>query len=135
MRSDDARVLMSYEHRALGFRPPPGSLAAQVQGAVASAKNDSSKPVEAHGVANGKTDQAKAKQRRSLNQIPGQGEGAKAKRRAMSMGESISAKERQDLQAKAYKRQSSGGQVVDDEQKSREEKLKAAATRDAFRIK
>ena len=38
--SDDARVLMSYEHRALGFRPPPGSLAAQVQGVIASAKND-----------------------------------------------------------------------------------------------
>ncbi|KAI0632814.1 hypothetical protein C8Q77DRAFT_1196403 [Trametes polyzona] len=31
----DARVLMSHEHRALGFRPPPGSLAAEAQSAAA----------------------------------------------------------------------------------------------------
>ncbi|TBU21679.1 hypothetical protein BD311DRAFT_829887 [Dichomitus squalens] len=31
----DARVLMSHEHRALGFRPPPGSLAAEAQAAAA----------------------------------------------------------------------------------------------------
>ncbi|KAJ8473538.1 hypothetical protein ONZ51_g7809 [Trametes cubensis] len=30
-----ARVLMSHEHRALGFRPPPGSLAAEAQSAAA----------------------------------------------------------------------------------------------------
>ncbi|KAI0772476.1 hypothetical protein BD413DRAFT_43865 [Trametes elegans] len=29
-----ARVLMSHEHRALGFRPPPGSLAAEAQSAA-----------------------------------------------------------------------------------------------------
>ncbi|RPD60835.1 hypothetical protein L227DRAFT_547247 [Lentinus tigrinus ALCF2SS1-6] len=31
----DARRLMSEEHKALGYRPPPGSLAAQAQAAVA----------------------------------------------------------------------------------------------------
>ncbi|PSS30858.1 hypothetical protein PHLCEN_2v2585 [Hermanssonia centrifuga] len=31
----DARKLMSHEHRALGFRPPPGSLAAEAQAAAA----------------------------------------------------------------------------------------------------
>ncbi|KAI0742651.1 hypothetical protein C8Q80DRAFT_1189887 [Daedaleopsis nitida] len=31
----DARVLMSHEHKALGFRPPPGSLAAEAQSAAA----------------------------------------------------------------------------------------------------
>ncbi|KAI0744802.1 hypothetical protein C8Q76DRAFT_701246 [Earliella scabrosa] len=31
----DARTLMSHEHRALGFRPPPGSLAAEAQSAAA----------------------------------------------------------------------------------------------------
>ncbi|KAI8972599.1 hypothetical protein BD414DRAFT_525256 [Trametes punicea] len=31
----DARILMSHEHRALGFRPPPGSLAAEAQSAAA----------------------------------------------------------------------------------------------------
>ncbi|KAI0632809.1 hypothetical protein C8Q77DRAFT_1059366 [Trametes polyzona] len=31
----DARKLMSEEHKALGYRPPPGSLAAQAQAAVA----------------------------------------------------------------------------------------------------
>ncbi|TBU22160.1 hypothetical protein BD311DRAFT_792367 [Dichomitus squalens] len=31
----DARVLMSEEHKALGYRPPPGSLAAAAQAAVA----------------------------------------------------------------------------------------------------
>lgn len=41
----DARKLMSYEHRALGYRPPPGSLAAEAQ-AVA-AKLSSSKGVGA----------------------------------------------------------------------------------------
>ncbi|KAI0370912.1 hypothetical protein BV20DRAFT_1112882 [Pilatotrama ljubarskyi] len=33
--ADAARVLMSHEHRALGFRPPPGSLAAEAQSAAA----------------------------------------------------------------------------------------------------
>ncbi|RDX44981.1 hypothetical protein OH76DRAFT_1457817 [Lentinus brumalis] len=31
----DARVLMSHEHKALGYRPPPGSLAAEAQSAAA----------------------------------------------------------------------------------------------------
>ncbi|OCH88929.1 hypothetical protein OBBRIDRAFT_794740 [Obba rivulosa] len=31
----EARSLMSHEHRALGFRPPPGSLAAEAQAAAA----------------------------------------------------------------------------------------------------
>ncbi|EMD35036.1 hypothetical protein CERSUDRAFT_125023 [Gelatoporia subvermispora B] len=31
----EARMLMSHEHRALGFRPPPGSLAAEAQAAAA----------------------------------------------------------------------------------------------------
>ncbi|KAI0689785.1 hypothetical protein BC835DRAFT_1418254 [Cytidiella melzeri] len=31
----DARLLMSHEHRALGFRPPPGSVAAEAQALVA----------------------------------------------------------------------------------------------------
>lgn len=31
----EARTLMSHEHRALGFRPPPGSLAAEAQAAAA----------------------------------------------------------------------------------------------------
>ncbi|KZT05280.1 uncharacterized protein LAESUDRAFT_813647 [Laetiporus sulphureus 93-53] len=31
----EARALMSHEHRALGFRPPPGSLAAEAQAAAA----------------------------------------------------------------------------------------------------
>ena len=35
MISADARVLMSHEHKALGFRPPPGSLAAEAQSAAA----------------------------------------------------------------------------------------------------
>ncbi|KAH9856286.1 hypothetical protein C2E23DRAFT_901017 [Lenzites betulinus] len=33
--ASDARILMSHEHRALGFRPPPGSLAAEAQSAAA----------------------------------------------------------------------------------------------------
>ncbi|KAI0351669.1 hypothetical protein OH77DRAFT_1487134 [Trametes cingulata] len=33
--ADAARVLMSHEHRALGYRPPPGSLAAEAQSAAA----------------------------------------------------------------------------------------------------
>lgn len=33
--SAEARKLMSHEHRALGFRPPPGSLAAEAQAAAA----------------------------------------------------------------------------------------------------
>ncbi len=33
--SADARKLMSHEHRALGFRPPPGSVAAEAQALVA----------------------------------------------------------------------------------------------------
>ena len=35
MVAADARVLMSHEHKALGFRPPPGSLAAEAQSAAA----------------------------------------------------------------------------------------------------
>ncbi|KAL6308788.1 hypothetical protein BKA93DRAFT_822079 [Sparassis latifolia] len=31
----EARTLMSHEHRALGFRPPPGSIAAEAQAAAA----------------------------------------------------------------------------------------------------
>ncbi|TFY63905.1 hypothetical protein EVJ58_g2967 [Rhodofomes roseus] len=31
----EARTLMSHEHKALGFRPPPGSLAAEAQAAAA----------------------------------------------------------------------------------------------------
>ncbi|CCM00969.1 uncharacterized protein FIBRA_03017 [Fibroporia radiculosa] len=33
--ASEARSLMSHEHRALGFRPPPGSLAAEAQAAAA----------------------------------------------------------------------------------------------------
>jgi hypothetical protein len=32
---DDARKIMSAEHKALGYRPPPGSLAAEAQAAAA----------------------------------------------------------------------------------------------------
>ncbi|EIW76835.1 hypothetical protein CONPUDRAFT_168578 [Coniophora puteana RWD-64-598 SS2] len=35
MSEDDARRLMSKEHKELGYRPPPGSLAAQAQAAAA----------------------------------------------------------------------------------------------------
>ncbi|KAI1790905.1 hypothetical protein LXA43DRAFT_890166 [Ganoderma leucocontextum] len=35
INATDARILMSHEHRALGFRPPPGSLAAEAQSAAA----------------------------------------------------------------------------------------------------
>lgn len=33
--ADEARTLMSAEHKALGYRPPPGSLAAEAQAAAA----------------------------------------------------------------------------------------------------
>lgn len=35
MKSAEARKIMSVEHKALGFRPPPGSLAAEAQAAAA----------------------------------------------------------------------------------------------------
>jgi len=40
----EARTLMSHEHRALGFRPPPGSLAAEAQAAAAKHPEGAGKP-------------------------------------------------------------------------------------------
>lgn len=44
MTTEDARKLMSHEHRALGFRPPPGSLAAEAQAAAAKHAEGNGKP-------------------------------------------------------------------------------------------
>ncbi|KAI0789186.1 hypothetical protein C8Q75DRAFT_766892 [Abortiporus biennis] len=44
----DARKLMSLEHRALGYRPPPGSLAAEAQ--AAASKHPNPEPIPGHEV-------------------------------------------------------------------------------------
>lgn len=44
MTTEEARKLMSHEHRALGFRPPPGSLAAEAQAAAAKHAEGNGKP-------------------------------------------------------------------------------------------
>lgn len=41
----EARTLMSHEHKALGFRPPPGSLAAEAQAAAAKNPDGAGVPV------------------------------------------------------------------------------------------
>lgn len=41
----EARTLMSHEHKALGFRPPPGSLAAEAQAAAAKNPEGAGVPV------------------------------------------------------------------------------------------
>lgn len=111
---------------------------------VASAKNDLAKPAETDGkppetgTTDGISGQGKAKKRRPSNSSASpkgsQIDGAKTRRRTVSMGENSGVRERTDLQAQARKRQSSGSLAAAGD-KSREEQLKAAATRDAFRIK
>ncbi|KAF8917480.1 hypothetical protein CPB85DRAFT_1431396 [Mucidula mucida] len=44
----DARKLMSEEHKALGYRPPPGSLAADAQAAAAKHPHVTDQSIDAH---------------------------------------------------------------------------------------
>ena len=84
---EDARKLMSHEHKALGFRPPPGSLAAEAQAAAAKTNGQprrnsneaGRKPrqnsIGANGGLDGKARRASEsprKQRRGSNETNGQ---------------------------------------------------------------
>ncbi|KAJ3557482.1 hypothetical protein NM688_g1450 [Phlebia brevispora] len=132
---EDARKLMSTEHRALGFRPPPGSLAAEAQAAATKAANAVTKVPPSSAAKSsgepskqGSTSEASPRRRRYSNQ-PGNRKPSEGNRRSMSLGNGGI--------RRASDENASGRPTVvrSQEDRDKEEVLTAAAIRDAERIR
>lgn len=142
---DEARKLMSHEHRALGFRPPPGSLAAEAQAAAAkhsegkprrNSNETARKPRQYSTGANGKARRGSSENRGKARQNSvgnGNGEG-KPRARSARRGSNEHAKPRRGSGERANL---SGGarRTSVAASANKDDLLREAALRDAERIK